>query len=82
MSLIRDIEDWWAERHGRRRDREAAIKRKLIAQTERELAAAIAEEAIVRALHDQAKTFLFADRLIKARKEVARLTKLMEQLKA
>lgn len=76
MSLIGDISYWWNV------ERPKARAKARLAQAERDLAAAVAEEGIVRALHDQCKTFLFADRLIKARKEVARFKTLIEQLKA
>lgn len=79
MNLIQDIDDWWAERHGRRRDREAAVKLKLLLQAERDLAEEEARLKEIERLASVGGDFLFANRLIDAKGKVARLKKLIEQ---
>ena len=79
MSLIRDLGNWWAEHHGRRRERDNERRQKLVRQVECELAVGEARLKEIERQDARCKTFKFADKLIEARGEVALLKKNIEQ---
>ena len=79
MSLIRDLENWWAERHGRRRERDNERRQKLVLQVERELAVEEARLKEIERQDAQCKTFKFSTQLISTKGNIARLKKLTEQ---
>lgn len=76
MSMIRDLAYWWNV------DRPRAKAKRIRLKAERELAAVAAKELLLVQLHNQCKTFKFADDLLAARADMARLKKLIEQTEA
>ncbi|MGV0949302.1 MAG: hypothetical protein ACOYB3_01425 [Azonexus sp.] len=79
MSMLRDIENWWAERPGRLREREAAAKSKLMAKAGLDLAEEEARLAEIVRLDAMCPNFKFAAQLIDSKGKVARLKKIIEQ---
>ena len=81
MNLIRDIEDWWAERHGRRRERDDMRRQKLLLQAELDLAEEEARMKEIERNDAMCKSFSFSAPLIYSKGKVARLKKIIEQHK-
>jgi hypothetical protein len=79
MNLIQDIDDWWAERHGRRREREANKKHNMLLEVCRDLAEEEAKLDELRKFDALCKGFGFYKEIVECAGEVARLKKLIEQ---